>query len=101
MEWLADERLFPLKLFAPCPKATGFDGAGVKEALSRGPSAGQLQNLSLFPFCLAASSPPLLGADTQRDCGSTTLSWSRVIDRCSLRGLTSLPGLEMGDLSGR
>ncbi|KAJ4930010.1 hypothetical protein JOQ06_019026 [Pogonophryne albipinna] len=44
MEWLADERLFPLKLFAPCPKATGFNGAGVKEALIRGLSAGQLQS---------------------------------------------------------
>lgn len=30
-----DERLFPLKLFALCPKATGFDRGGVKSSVGQ------------------------------------------------------------------
>lgn len=35
MEWSDDERLFPLKLFALCPKATGFDGGGVRSSVGQ------------------------------------------------------------------
>lgn len=31
VEHRGDERLFPLKLFALCLKATGFDSSGVRE----------------------------------------------------------------------
>lgn len=46
-EWPDDERLFSLKLSALCPKATGFDGGGVRS------SAGQ--NKARGPQCGAAS----------------------------------------------
>lgn len=46
MEWSDDERLFPLKLFALCPKAIGFDGGGVRSSVGQnkagGPSAGRI-----------------------------------------------------------
>lgn len=35
MEWSDDERLFPLKLFALCPKAIGFDGGGVRSSVGQ------------------------------------------------------------------
>lgn len=35
MEWSDDEILFPLKLFALCPKAIGFDGGGVRSSVGQ------------------------------------------------------------------
>lgn len=44
LEWSDDERLFSLKLSALCPKATEFDGGGVRSSVgqnkARGPQYG-------------------------------------------------------------
>ena len=46
-EWYDDERLFPLKLFALCPKATEFDRGGVRSSVGQNElgalGMGQLQ----------------------------------------------------------
>lgn len=41
MEWSDDERLFPLKLFALCPKAIGFDGGGVRSSVGQNNAGAQ------------------------------------------------------------
>lgn len=54
MERYDDERLFPLKLFALCPKATGFDGGGVKSSVGQN-EAGALGTGQLLQYERASS----------------------------------------------
>ncbi|TNN72529.1 hypothetical protein EYF80_017305 [Liparis tanakae] len=108
MEWRDDERLFPLKLSALCHKATEFDGGGVRSAV--GQTVAGAQSTGQLLQHQSERSATLTGADIQRTAAASAItvsrtfppySQSRVIDSCGLRGLTSLPFLEMGYLTGR